>query len=1385
MPAVDFSAAGLRRAQKRTRKRRRGPSAVVVNARVYGGRPAAPPKRKIKSAAAVNALVYGGRPASPPPARKRRQTTVSRGPLARGPLSVLKRPIPQSGSFEAQHMRALVNSYTKDLQRQVQAAGRASEARGGFGAPKPLKKGQVSSLQTVGQTEIPTELWKTLQTLKRTPEEQGKIVSRGLHPKKAEHTAQALKVLDVLQRVNYAQAGAASEIFKGHNVKDAIKAAERGLKGKERKTFGTVLREHGVSGPVASIAGFGLDVLLDPTTYVSGGMTSIAAKEAARVGARAAETAERAGIKAELKPAQIAARKRTAAAAAVRQSLRKAERQSPWSTTRGIELRFAGKRIPGVTRGTAGARNVAKRAAEPLSESEGGRTIRKAIRGVGSEANANIRPHGQTLEEKYGIKGLTREARSESEKTVRHVTARSNALLGRLSDAERRQVIDAIEAGTVGSLRGSATKIRTRPTINPKELGARMIDVRDPDRLYTVARRVEDDLKYLHRIGQRSGLLSTGVGPKVAQRIRSVGGGRLSQAQDVGVRSQAKVRQALTVARREQADARIALRGAKPGSERITAKRRLRHAEERVENLRQRYNALGHQRTSVYARQQGAKQAIEPLKGEAKGYFPRVRQTEVKAGGVLSRLAEGGRSTVARVTGDTSNRPVAGAAMRRENRASRAAQEQTRAGQIRMGTLSEDVRKTLAQYGASVGRASAGRNLNTKLVQQLGAQVPRNMSKADVAEMEAAGHSIYRVRRGVLERVDPQSHGLITNVSRGGPKMAHPGGRAPVPAPRAKVDPKTGKVAKRGATEAGGQYAVLRDDVVDWVRNRQPDIGSQSKPIHVWDALQSKFKGLALSTPAYLMRNLTGDLWNAWGDEKWWRLARNWAKGQKALNDLGRWEKGLRDFERKLPEGKRTIKLTEKQAQQIAHATGAPVSREVPAMVVALLAEKMGVIRQGRFLELMEEGRSLGRPRGTHAWQDTVKRVEDSTRIATFLGGLQRGLDPREAAQRTAKLHFDYGDLTSFEKGYLRRNLPFYTFTARNVPLQGQLLLQHPGKFAALAHAREEGRQEAGLPFGYEEGLNPFEKRQLGIPIKWGGKTYTVSMGSPFVDLNDLTAVAHGVAGGITSLPDVAGLPHTDLGSDGLIGASDATIGRVGEMISPLLKTGPELKYNISAFYRDQIQPDTEPYTRTPRWAVELGKQVPWFRRATGMVPNYAPAEGEPGWGWTRKADYLTRALTPGAIGAILGAPGLGPEGPNARKMTTQQRLLAALGLRSQEYESNKAKLERTYDTLDKVNARVELLRRQTAPGTDERISVAHPTREFKLLYAQQKALEKELDALQKLTRVGGIVKGRRQRTGVRGALNVLGAGGGLSSGSGGLSAGGGGLSAGSSLSSR
>jgi hypothetical protein len=108
-----------------------------------------------------------------------------------------------------------------------------------------------------------------------------------------------------------------------------------------------------------------------------------------------------------------------------------------------------------------------------------------------------------------------------------------------------------------------------------------------------------------------------------------------------------------------------------------------------------------------------------------------------------------------------------------------------------------------------------------------------------------------------------------------------------------------------------------------------------------------------------------------------------------------------------------------------------------------------------------------------------------------------------QAAQHVADTHFDYGHLTNFERQIARRAMPFYTWSARNIPFQAKHVVMKPGKYANYQKVREEATKASGvdqqdqqtrdmyaqfeaagvkLPRGWEKYLSEWEQRNAGIP---------------------------------------------------------------------------------------------------------------------------------------------------------------------------------------------------------------------------------------------------------------------------------------------------------------
>ena len=96
-----------------------------------------------------------------------------------------------------------------------------------------------------------------------------------------------------------------------------------------------------------------------------------------------------------------------------------------------------------------------------------------------------------------------------------------------------------------------------------------------------------------------------------------------------------------------------------------------------------------------------------------------------------------------------------------------------------------------------------------------------------------------------------------------------------------------------------------------------------------------------------------------------------------------------------------------------------------------------------------------------------------------------RGLD--EAIDDIVKFHFDYDDLSRFERGVVKRAVPFYTWTRRAIPLMVEQYAKRPQVF----HNYIRGMRMVEADESQQEGVFPqWLMRQGGVPLnlKFGGE---------------------------------------------------------------------------------------------------------------------------------------------------------------------------------------------------------------------------------------------------------------------------------------------------------
>lgn len=124
--------------------------------------------------------------------------------------------------------------------------------------------------------------------------------------------------------------------------------------------------------------------------------------------------------------------------------------------------------------------------------------------------------------------------------------------------------------------------------------------------------------------------------------------------------------------------------------------------------------------------------------------------------------------------------------------------------------------------------------------------------------------------------------------------------------------------------------------------------------------------------------------------------------------------------------------------------------------------------------------------------------IEHQQKATVYLGALGQGKTIDEALKLAERAGFDYRALTAFESQILRRIVPFYSFTRKNVELQLRTLGEHPERInQIMAVFKNVGDQPSA---DEKQNLPDYIKNSLGIKLSdtpEGLKQYISSFGTP------------------------------------------------------------------------------------------------------------------------------------------------------------------------------------------------------------------------------------------------------------------------------------------------
>ena len=178
---------------------------------------------------------------------------------------------------------------------------------------------------------------------------------------------------------------------------------------------------------------------------------------------------------------------------------------------------------------------------------------------------------------------------------------------------------------------------------------------------------------------------------------------------------------------------------------------------------------------------------------------------------------------------------------------------------------------------------------------------------------------------------------------------------------------------------------------------------------------------------------------------------------------------------------------------------------------------KKGVVIRPQYrTEAVSKAESLYRKGLDVAFTNPIQRFgnnmaqssEMSLRFAAFLDGFERYGDLGAAMDKVHLLHFDYQDLGDAEQ-WVRRLVPFYTWTRRNIPAQLRAMVLQPGKIQRFLYANQEFQNAFGAS-GDESWLNQVLPEYLDVNNGFVSKFKFLdnNVGSflrlPFEDVNKL-----------------------------------------------------------------------------------------------------------------------------------------------------------------------------------------------------------------------------------------------------------------------------------------
>jgi hypothetical protein len=280
--------------------------------------------------------------------------------------------------------------------------------------------------------------------------------------------------------------------------------------------------------------------------------------------------------------------------------------------------------------------------------------------------------------------------------------------------------------------------------------------------------------------------------------------------------------------------------------------------------------------------------------------------------------------------------------------------------------------------------------------------------------------------------------------------------------------------------------------------------------LKAYDKVHNWLKAQMVATPGFVNRNIMGGMFNMFVDDLpvttlplYGRMVQ---KGLKEGN--GDLAVGLRRLSDAKPKDAR-LKFAAELAEQGAHSGGQAAASVEANLIIDrrlqyILGTKGGTKKGFRLnLNPLDAGFVL-----YSSVRHANTFAEEMMRMATGVEAMVRGGSLDDALETIYRIHFNYGDLSSFESEWMKRFFPFYTWSRKNLPFQMQQIVKNPKRYNRLMSIKRNLEHDEE-----REGVVPdYFMKPLGIQLPFsigGSQVYSVP-DIPFQDLLRFDPTAEG-----------------------------------------------------------------------------------------------------------------------------------------------------------------------------------------------------------------------------------------------------------------------------------